>query len=272
MSFAERVRAGKFAVALEITPPQKPLPGVLLRRARLIGDCAHGVNVIERPGRQSSLDASLTLRTHGMAPAWHLVVRGRSLDDLAADCVRARAGGIQQVLCIRGDHEGSEAPGQPTIREAVGIVCDSIPGALVGATFNQYARDRRAAKANLLGKLRAGATYVQTQPVFDAGAFSRDVAELHELSPGTQVVAMVMPLRTRAEAAQIEERLGIALPASFAARLDREDDAWAAFEETVAGLVGSGAIAGVAIMTFEMDPAPETGARIVAALERAGAA
>ncbi|MBE0612003.1 MAG: hypothetical protein IH609_21665, partial [Dehalococcoidia bacterium] len=56
--FAEKLDAGQFAVALEITPPQRDLPKVLLRRARLLGTAAQAINVIQRPGRQSSLDAS----------------------------------------------------------------------------------------------------------------------------------------------------------------------------------------------------------------------
>ena len=69
MRFAQKLEAGKFAVTLEITPPKKRLDDVLLRRARLLGAHADGVNVIQRPNRLSSLDASLLLRAHGLDPA-----------------------------------------------------------------------------------------------------------------------------------------------------------------------------------------------------------
>ena len=59
-AFAERLSRGGFAVALEITPPKKRLEEVLLRRARLLPG-VDAINVIQRPDRLSSLDASLLL-------------------------------------------------------------------------------------------------------------------------------------------------------------------------------------------------------------------
>ncbi len=270
MRFVDRLQAGEFAVALEITPPQRPLPKVLLRRAGLIDPLVHAVNVIQRPGRQSSLDASLALRVAGVEPVWHLVTRGRTRTEILADCERARAGGIRQVLCIRGDHPGGDVPGSPSLRETVAMVRNSIPGSLVGATFNQYAPDREAALKNLAGKLRAGAGYVQTQPVFDAAAFAAAGEAILERAPDTKIVAMVMPLRSPSEARKIEARLGVHLSAEFVQRLETEATAWEAFEETVASLVASPLVTGMAIITFEMDPSPETGARIVSALRSAG--
>jgi hypothetical protein len=54
MTFSDRLFAGEFPVALEITPPQRPRPAVLLRRARLLDDRAAAINVIQRPDRQPS--------------------------------------------------------------------------------------------------------------------------------------------------------------------------------------------------------------------------
>ena len=62
VSFGALLDARRFPVALEITPPQTLLRGVLLRRAGLLGPAASAVNVIQRPGRLSSLDASIALR------------------------------------------------------------------------------------------------------------------------------------------------------------------------------------------------------------------
>jgi len=269
MTFAERLAAGRFAVALEITPPQKPLPAVLLRRAGLLGERAHAINVIQRPDRQSSLDASCALREAGLEPAWHLVTRGHTRDALRAEIARASASGIRQVLCIRGDNPGADSADTPTLREIVALAVASLPGALVGATFNQYAAGQEAALRNLLGKLRAGATYVQTQPVFDAEAFEPAAQAIVERAPQAKIVPMIMPLVSLDEAARIQDRLRIRLPEQFLARLETEDCAWEAFAETVAMLAGSSTIAGIAIMTLGMDPAAEFGARILKALDAA---
>jgi methylenetetrahydrofolate reductase (NADPH) len=271
MEFARRLRSGEFAVALEITPPQRSLPGVLSQRARLLGDHAHAINVISRPDRQPSLEASCALLASGIEPVWHLVTRGRSREEVAADIAAARAGGMRQVLCIRGDHGGGDNLGidSPTLRETVGMVAEGMLGALIGATFNQYAPDGAAALRNLLPKLRAGAAYAQTQPVFELSHLLERVEAVHERAPETKIVAMAMPLLSLDAAERIEKRVGVTLPERVLQRIAAgEEAAWELFEENLAGLAASSAIAGVAIMTFEMSPPAEMGERIRASLAR----
>ncbi|MGH2632806.1 MAG: methylenetetrahydrofolate reductase [Tepidiformaceae bacterium] len=265
MEFTRRLRAAEFAVALEITPPQRALPGVLSRRAGLLGAHAHAINVISRPDRQASLEASCALFEAGIEPVWHLVTRGRSRGDIAADIAHAHARGIRQVLCIRGDHGegGADGVDSPSLRETVAMVSEGMRGALIGATFNQYAPDPSAALRNLLPKLRAGASYAQTQPVFDLAHLLRSVEAVHERAPETRIVAMAMPLLSLEAAGRIEKRVGVSLPPDVLKRIAAgEDEAWELFDENVAGLAASPAIAGVAIMTFEMSPPPEMGERI----------
>jgi len=272
MPFADCLRSGRFAVALEITPPLRPSPGVLLRRARLIGDCAQAINVIQRPSRQSSLDASIELRAAGIEPVWHLAVRGSSRDGLASDIARARESGIHNVLCLRGDHNAADLPDTPSIREAVQMVVEGIPGALAGATLNQYAPDDAAVLRNLLPKLRAGASYTQTQPVFDLARILPLADRVHSASPDTRIVAMVMPLLTLHSLVRFEARLGIALGEPVRSRVQAgEASAWEFFQEVVAGLVASPLVDGIAIMTFERDAPKPVGERIATVLRAAGA-
>ncbi|MCC7366093.1 MAG: methylenetetrahydrofolate reductase [Dehalococcoidia bacterium] len=272
MPFTDQlVTTGVCPVALEITPPQKHLPRVLLRRAQLLGGAACAVNVIQRPGRQPSLEASLDLVEAGLDPVWHLVTRGRSREEIEADLRCAASGGIRHVLCILGDHRpGSEGP-SPTIREVVAMAHELLPGATIGATFNQYGADREAAIRNLVPKIGAGAIYAQTQPVFDVEPLRTAVEQLRERAPGARIVPMVMPLLGAEAAAKIQARLNITLPAGLVARVSAgEDESWRVFEETLAQMVELGLCDALAVMTFEVDAPPETGARIVESLHRAG--
>jgi homocysteine S-methyltransferase len=272
MSFASSLESGRFAVALEITPPQRPLPAVLLRRARLLGSTPDAINVIQRPDRQSSLDASLALQQSGIEPVWHLVTRGRSRAEIAADMDAAHAGGVTSLLCLRGDHTAEDAPDTPTIRDAVAMALQHMPGALVGATLNQYAADPARELRNLLPKLRAGARYAQTQPVFDAAHLRPLAAPVKEAAPDTRIVAMAMPLVSDDAVSRIERRLNIALPDQVHRRVGGgEASAWEFFTATLAALVQDPLIDGVAIMTFEMDAPEGMGDRILAALRSAGA-
>lgn len=272
MRFRESLESGAFAVALEITPPQKALPSVLLRRAGLLGPWAQAINVIQRPGRQSSLAASCALRGAGLNPAWHLVTRGRTRAELGADLAVAVAAGVELILCILGDHAVAQAVDAPTIREAVEMCRELAPDALIGATLNQYAPDPAAVLRNALPKLKAGAAYLQTQPVFELAALEPLLRNLEMKSPEAKIVAMAMPLLNAEAGEKIEARLSIRLPERLHAVLagGNVDEAWAEFDATLLALVRSPLVDGVAIMTFEMDATLEMGARIGKALERAG--
>lgn len=273
MTFSDRLFAGEFPVALEITPPQRPRPAVLLRRARLLDDRAAAINVIQRPDRQPSLDASIALSGEGLEAVWHLVARGLTAEELETQLTIARAGGIRNVLCIRGDHSGPEAPNALTVKKVIERTVGALPGACVGATVNQYQGDRAAVLRNLLPKLRAGARYVQTQPVFDPAQLAPLAEAIREGAPGVKVVAMAMPLLSPEAAEKIEKRLGIALPAETLARIgEGPEGGWSAFEATLAALVSCGFVDGVAVMTFEMDAPEGMGERILAVLDRVGLA
>jgi 5,10-methylenetetrahydrofolate reductase len=201
------------------------------------------------------------------------VTRGRSRSEIAAEIESARSAEIDQVLCILGDHAAAEVSDAPPIRDVIAMTAEAMPGACVGATLNQYGKDPEAVIRNLLPKLRAGATYVQTQPAFQASAIEGFAAAIDRERPETRVIAMAMPLLSLEAGERLEQRLGITLPASIRGVLESGDEerAWAAFSHSLESLVASPHIDGVAIMTFEMDATEDTGARIVEALKRAGA-
>jgi methylenetetrahydrofolate reductase (NADPH) len=272
MPFFARINEGKFAAALEITPPKSDRPAVLLRRARLLGNAVQAINLIQRPGRQSSLDASIALREAGLNPAWHLVNRGRSRASLRDDLARAVHAGIRQVLCIRGDHDAEDAPDTPKLYELVAMACEALPSSAIGVTLNQYAPRMDAVFRNLGPKIRAGARYVQTQPVFDLEHLRPAAQRLRDQFPDTRLVAMAMPLLSVDDASRIGQRLGIELPPALFQQIEAgPETAWECFEDTLRALAESPLVDGVAIMTFEMDPAPELAARIAQGLVSCGA-
>jgi homocysteine S-methyltransferase len=267
--FARRLADGSFPIALEITPPRTLLPQVLLRRARVLGRAAAAVNPIQRPDRLSSLEASRLLLEAGHEPVWHLLARGRSRDEVDVEIERARALGLRCVLCIRGEHDAADKSDTPRVRELVGAVCEALPEALVGATLNPYSRRERTL-ANLLRKLDAGASYVQTQPIFDARVLEPWGEAIRAHTPRVRIVPMVIPLRSSVEARRLGARTGAVLPPALLDRLDAHgaEAGWAALSETLHALRASPFADGVAVMTLRADPTPDTAARLRALLVR----
>ena len=270
MSFAQAIARGEFPVALEITPPRSEKPAVLLRRALLLDRCTLAVNVIHRPDRQSSLDAALTLALAGIDPVWHLTAAGRTAAGLRADIERARAGGVGHVLCLRGDHAGDAQLPAITVRELIALVREYAPGMLIAAALDQYHESERSRGA-LVGKLRAGATCVWTQPVFDLASLTAAAELVKREGNGAHLVAMVMPLLTMEGLERISARLQVPVPERLRRRIAAgEDEAWRAFDETVEALAEARLVDGLAIMTYKADPSPGTAERIVEGLRRAG--
>jgi 5,10-methylenetetrahydrofolate reductase len=268
MSFAVALASERLPVAVEITPPRVSRPAILRRRAMLLGHAPDAVNVIQRPDRQSSLDASCELKAAGFEAVMHLVARGTTGRMLEATLERAGEAAIGNVLCILGDTKDGPAI---KVKDLVAATVRALPGALVGATLNQYGDRPERAVANLLAKLEAGATFVETQPVFDAGALEPFVESARKEVPGTRFVAMLMPITSPDALRRMEARLRIAAPDDYARRIaDGPQSAWEAFAEIIDSLRRSRLVDGLAIMTPDMDPPAETVARIAAALLPAG--
>jgi len=262
-AFAAALREGRFPVALEITPPRELRPEILLRRARLLGARAQAVHVIQRGDRVPSLEASLLLADAGFEAVWHVVNRGRPRAEIESDARRAAAAGLRSALCIRGEGDDKDGPATPRVREVVALLRDSCPDMRVGVTMNQYGpRDR--VLHNLVRKLDAGATLVQTQPVFDGAAFDALAAEVRSRAPAVSIVPMLMPCVPADTARRIARRLGIRPPGH-----DSERAAWEDFSAKLRALATSPLADGVAILTPRADPPPGFAERLVAALDDA---
>lgn len=257
----------RLGVALEITPPREPRAEVLLRRARLLGLLADAVHVIQRPGRQPSLEAALELERHGIAAVWHLVTRGRGAAEIEREIERAAAGGLRAVLVVRGEAGPAETVDPPKLSVLVRRVRAAIPCARVGVTLNPYlARER--VLSNLWPKLEAGADFVQTQPIFEAATLAPFAAAIRARAPSVAIVPMLIPLTSAANAERLGGRLGVPLPDRLLLGLEErgEEYGWEAFAGLVRDLASSHLADGVAVMTQEADPPKSFADRISAAL------
>ena len=259
-----RMREG-CSVTLEITPPASPRPGVLLRRATLLAGTSR-VNVIQRPDRWSSLEASIVLRGRGFEPVWLLANRGRGVAEIEDDIARAANAGIGRVLCIRGEHKAEDHNDTPKIREVVRLVRRSLPEAHVSVSLNHHGPSARVI-ANLAHKLDAGAHGVQTQVTFDLVSLEAYAALIRERWPGVSITPMLMPVLSARAAVRLSRRLAIPLPASLLHRLELfgADAGWEHFGAFARAIACSSLFDGLAVMT-PIDPDSNFAARLVANL------
>ncbi len=257
----------RLPVALEITPPRTARTEVLLRRARLLGDRAEAVHVIQRLDRQPSVDAAIELERHGVIAVWHLVNRGRGTAELEAELAHAARGGLRAALVVRGEAGPAEATPTTPLASLVTRVRAAIRGARVGVTLNPYL-PRERVLANLWPKLEAGASFVQTQPVFEPGALEPFAAALRARAPAARIVPMLIPLLSAADAETLGHRLRVPLPERLLRELEDggEPAGWRWFASLAAELGRSGLADSLAVMTRQADPPKPFGDRLAAAL------
>ena len=197
------LHAGKFTVTAEISPPDSADPDDLLRRAAVLRGLIHAVNVTDAAGahcHMSSLAASALLAGNGHAPVFQIACRDRNRIAIQGDIVGAAALGVQNLLCVTGDHvaSGDHPEARPVfdldsvslleiargLRDrgtyASGRKLTTRPDFFLGATANPFAPPFADRVANLEKKIAAGAQFVQTQYCFDLALLEAFMLEVRK--------------------------------------------------------------------------------------------
>lgn len=245
------LKAGRFVMTAEVTPPVSPRAEDLLAKALPLKGLAHAVNVTDGAGARAhmgALAAAAILAANGIEPVLQFTCRDRNRIALQGDLLGAAALSIRNVLLLRGDDPA--AGDQP---EAKGVF-DLDARALV-----ETARDLRdraelpsgrklAAPADLFigvadmpidppahwtpdslkAKLAAGAQFAQTQFCMDPAIVRRYMQRLnnHEITKRMHILIGVAPLKSAGSARWMREHLyGAIIPDGMIARMETARDA-----------------------------------------------
>lgn len=236
---------GRFAVTCELTPPR----GIELDRLSGMAEKLKGrvdaVNVNDNPNsnvRMSSLVCSKLLLDRGLEPIFEQTMRDRNRLALQSDLLGAAALGIQNVLCLTGDHPSrGDHPQAGKVFdldssqwiEAVKQIRDQgvllngkkitgRPKFFIGAVANPFMKNLDLHLVRLQNKIAAGADFIQTQPVFDLEAFKKWMAKLEEagLIDQVPIIAGVVALKSFKLAEYLKERVaGFKIPENIMDRL-----------------------------------------------------
>ena len=109
------LRAGHFAVTVEVGPPRGPNPEDILRKAQLLKGVADGYNVTDNQTavvRMSSIAGARLLQEAGCEPVMQMTCRDRNRIALQSDLLGAWALGMRNCLCLSGDHQKAGASGK----------------------------------------------------------------------------------------------------------------------------------------------------------------
>jgi methylenetetrahydrofolate reductase (NADPH) len=278
--FRTALESGTFTVTAEIGPPRGGGAGAIVRKVAQLRDWTTAVNITDNQGaavRLSSWAGSLAAMTAGVEPIMQVTCRDRNRIALQSDLLGASAMGIPNVLVMTGDHPrfGDHASAKPvfdldsvqllwaarTMRDEgkllSGRELDPAPSWFLGAVENPSAPPADFRAARLAEKVAAGAQFVQTQYVFDAGAFARWMSQVRDLGLHERcyILAGVGPICSLRALSHLQQRVpGVQVPAELARRLrgvppERvADEAMTACAETISELMRIPGVAGLHVM------------------------
>jgi methionine synthase / methylenetetrahydrofolate reductase (NADH) len=260
---ADRLGAGKFVVAAEIAPPASAGDEVVETVAALRDQGIGTFLVSPRPTAQdhpSPLNLALHLRQRlGADAVATMTTWDKTIMALQADLLGAHALGLRDVVCVtgnpplRGDYPNVDGiwevdsvglagllHGLNQGRDSNGLTLATTTSFHIGARFNPGAANAAAEVARTRAKLRAGAQFLITRPVYELDTFRR-MAD--DLAAGVPVLLALAPLRSFDEAEFLAHEVpGVTIPEATLRALERAGRGAAAVGlELAAGLAAQAA-------------------------------
>ena len=174
--------------------------------------------------RMSPLAAVALAREQGVGTIVHVSCRDRNRLALQSQVVGAAALGAEGVLCMQGDPvAGVDHVADMTATELIARARGwSVPHSLaVGAVVNPFAEDLDRELRLLQRKVAAGATFVQSQMVFDLPRLEAFLARGEDMLAGVRVYASVALLRSERMAERACALPGVTIPEPACAQIRR---------------------------------------------------
>lgn len=233
-----------FVVTAEIEPPKGVDLSSAIEGARLLK--AHGVdaaNVTDNPMarlRMSSIAvAALIQREVGLDAVVQITTRDRNVLGLQSDLLGAAGLGLKALLCLGGDplkigdypqgKQVSEVDVLGLLRMAkslnggADLAGNSIGSATqfaIGCAANPAASDMSVELSKIRAKIEAGASFAQTQPVYEVDSLARFLA--CDEAQAIPVVIGLIPLRSLKQTMFFANEVpGIVVPQGIQDRMRR---------------------------------------------------
>jgi len=214
MRITELFDNGEFVVTAEVGPPKGIHLGHLVEEAKTYLSGITAVNVTDNQSsvmRTSTLATCAALKNAGLTPIYQATCRDRNRIALQSDLLGAASMGIENILCLTGDHtkmgdhpgakpvfdldsvsllytasqleKGVDLSGNPLVGEP--------PKFAKGAVVSPISDSVDAQLAKMERKVMAGADYFQTQAVFEPEKFIKFMEKAKEFGKPVQLGVII---------------------------------------------------------------------------------
>ncbi len=214
MRITELFDNGQFVVTAEVGPPKGIHLEHMVEEAKLYLKDLDAVNITDNQSsvmRTSTLATCVALKNAGLNPIYQATCRDRNRIALQSDLLGAAAMGIDNILCLTGDHtKMGDHPGAKPVfdLDSVSLLYTAAqlegghdlagldlvgepPKFAKGAVVSPISDSVDAQLAKMERKVMAGADYFQTQAVFESDKFIKFMEKAKEFGKPVQLGVII---------------------------------------------------------------------------------
>jgi len=251
-SLAQKLQDGRFVIAVEMDPPRGLATQKILAGASLLADSgADVIDVADSPMARMRMSpwavCSLIQQNVGIDTVLHFPTRGRNVLRVQGDLLAAHALNVRNVFVVMGDPTSiGEYPDAmdnydlvpsgliKLIKQGLNLGLDHSGSDIgqptnffVGCALNLHPANIADEIKKLKRKLKAGADFILTQPIYDPGPVF-DFLKAYESENGSLTVPLIvglLPLVSARHAAFLQSEVpGIEIPQSTRDLMNQSGD------------------------------------------------
>ena len=243
---AAKIRARKFVVTSELTPPKGTDLSDLLAKAEALRRHVDAFNLTEsHRARMATAPTPVArlLLERGIEPIVQMTARDRNRIAFQADLLGAAVLGVRNFIFMGGDPpaNGDHPEAKPVFdlhanqmltaarglcegHDMTGHPLRGAPTMFLGATANPGAADLDTEMVNVYRKIDAGAEFIQTQAIYEPALFERFLEAVKPRQ--VAILAGIIPLKSAKMAAWLNGNVpGIRVPEPLIAEMAAAADA-----------------------------------------------
>lgn len=248
MKLSELFAQGQFVVTSEIGPPKGCHLEHALEEAEFVRGRVAGINVTDLQAaamRVGSLVTCKRLIERGLPPILQITCRDRNRISLQSELLGAAEFGVENVLCLTGDHNilGDHPDSMPVFdldsvsliqaattlmggHDMAGTELDGDPPSLcLGCVVNPGADPLEPQIIKLQMKEQAGAHFCQTQAVFEVDVYKRFRDAVEKAGIKMPIMAGLVMLKSAGMAKYMNRMVaGVFVPKDLVQRMTDSDD------------------------------------------------
>jgi len=245
MSIIELVKQGKFVISAEVGPPKGVDIQEMLETVELMRGRVDAINVTDQQSsamRLGSLATCRLLKEKGLEPVFQVTCRDRNRIALQSDLLSAYVLGIENILCLTGDHVslGDHPQAKPVFdldsvslllaameleqgRDLAGKELTGAPHFCLGAVVSPGADPVEPQIIKMEKKVKAGAQFFQTQAVYEPEKFKEFMKAIAHLN--IPVLVGIVLLKSAGMARFMNKNVaGVHVPDNFIEEMDGAED------------------------------------------------